>query len=107
MCRTHLWALHGDATGDGQPDTVRVIGSSNAAGVCRLSLQVAHHRLCASAKRRVPTRRAASQRVSFRRLDADDPCAEPRELPARECAGQVAGEVDDENARERLHGGGA
>jgi hypothetical protein len=41
MCRTHLWALHGDVTGDGQPDTVRVIGSSNASGVCRLSLHVA------------------------------------------------------------------
>jgi hypothetical protein len=40
MCRTHLRPLTGDVTGDGRPDAVRLVGSSNAAGVCRLSLQV-------------------------------------------------------------------
>jgi hypothetical protein len=40
MCRTHLRTLYGDVTGDGQPDAIRVTGSSSPTGVCHVTLEV-------------------------------------------------------------------
>ena len=69
----------------------------------RLDLEVADDRLASGAQARVPAGRRVAQRIALRRLDADDPRTEPQELPARVRAGEVAGEVDDEGAGQRLH----
>ncbi len=74
---------------------------------CRVLPQIAHDRLGTAAQRRVPGGRCLPHRVAARRLDPDGAGAEPEELPARVRAREVAREIDDENAGERLHDGGA
>jgi len=47
-----------------------------------------------------------AERIPVRGLESNDARAEPQQLPARERTGEVPREVDDEQARERLHGRG-
>ena len=56
---------------------------------------------------RVPGRCGAAQRISLRRLHADDASAEATELPACEGTGEIPREVDDEETDERLHPAGS
>jgi hypothetical protein len=55
----------------------------------------------------LPALRASCQcrpeRIAAGRLDVDDPRAEAQQLAARERAGEQTGQVDDEQALERLH----
>jgi hypothetical protein len=44
ICSTHLRTLHGDVTGDGRPDAIRVVGTSTPTGVCQLTLEVSSNR---------------------------------------------------------------
>jgi len=48
------------------------------------------------------TGRGAPHRVALRRLDPHDACAEAEELPAREGAGEISGQIGDENPVELL-----
>src|SRR5262249_327101 len=73
----------------------------------RSRLRSAEGRRGAGAESRVAGGRAAAQRIAFGRLDMDDARTEQPELLARECAGEVAREVDDEKTGERLHARGA
>jgi hypothetical protein len=69
-----------------------------------LRLQVADERLLARVERALPRRRVRAEQVALRRLDPDDARAQPEQLARRERPRRVAGEVDDEQARERLYG---
>ena len=68
-------------------------------------LQVADDRLLAGARALGPSRRGRPQRIAARRLDPDDAGAEPHELAAGERDREVPGELDDEDALQRLRVG--
>ena len=55
-------------------------------------------------QRPVPGRSAPAHRVALGRLDAHHARAEPQQLAARVRAGEVAGELDDEDPCQRLRG---
>ena len=69
----------------------------------RLGLEVADDRLGSGAQARIPAGGGVPQRIALGRLDADDPRTEAKELPTRVRTGQIAREVDDEGAGQRLH----
>ena len=73
----------------------------------RIGLEVADDRLAACPQGRVPCGRGRAHRVPVRRLDSHDSRAQPRQLSARIRTWEVAREVDDEDAVQRLHGAGA
>ena len=78
--------------------------SSSARANAPSSGQAADDRLLAGVERVEPAGRGRAHRVAARLLDPHDARAEPEQLGGRERARQVAGEVDDEHARERpLH----
>ena len=66
---------------------------------------VADHGLAPRTERGIPGRSRRAHRIPTGRLDANNTCSEPGQLPARIGAGQVAREVDDERPGERLHAG--
>jgi hypothetical protein len=69
----------------------------------RIGLQVELDGLLAGVQRLVPGRRELVQRIAAGRLEPHDARAEAQQLAARERPRQVARQVDDEQARERLH----
>lgn len=81
-------------------DDVR--GGAERAGEVRLGAQVARDRLRAGTQRPIPGGGGDAHRVAPEGLDPHHARPEPRELPCRERAGQQAGEVDDQDAVERL-----
>lgn len=72
----------------------------------RLGLEVAHDGFGSLPERGIPRSGCRPHRVSRRRFEAHDPRAQAGELSARVRAGKVARQIDDEHARERLHGRG-
>jgi TetR/AcrR family fatty acid metabolism transcriptional regulator len=68
-----------------------------------IRLQVARDRFLARVERGVPAGSDLAHGVSLGRFETHHPCPEPKQLPAGERAGEVAGEVDDEDAGQWLH----
>jgi len=107
----HVVGPDAQARGDARPKAFEddVGAGAQRPAELRLGLQVADDRLLAGVQACVPVRGHVAHRVAVRRLEPHDPGAEPEELAARERAGQIPGQVDDEQAFERaiLHGFGS
>ena len=102
-----------DALGDAGPEALQhdVCPRAQRPSERRVGSQVADDGLGSGAERGVPGGRRRPHRVTLRRLHPHDASAQPQELSACVGAGEVAREVDDEDACERLprilHWGGA
>ena len=91
----------GDAGTERLDDDVRTRAQRRPEpGVARA---VPDDRLLARVERCIPLRRDVPERIAVGCLEPYDPRTEAQELAARERAGKVAREVDDESAGERLH----
>ena len=95
-----------DAGAEAVEDHVRLVAERLRLREAGGFLEIEPDDLLAGVDRVVPRRRAQLHRIAVRRLDLHDTCSEPKQLPARVRPRQLAGEVDDEVALERLHGAG-
>ena len=68
-----------------------------------IGLEVAGDRFLAPVQRLVPRGRHVPHRVALGRLEPDDARAQSQQLAGGERTREVAGQVDDEHVRERLH----